>query len=360
MKVVITAGGTGGHIFPALAVIDKIKKKEPNTEFLYIGTNDRMEKDIIPSYQIPYLGVDMMGLNRHNPFKNIKVLNTYIKACHKVKKALLDFKPDVVIGFGGYITAPVIYTASKLNIKTIIHEQNGIPGVSNKFLSRYADLVLVSFKESIKYFSKANVIYTGNPRGEQIKEVKKIKKETLGFKSNQPLIIIVMGSLGSMTMTNKLKEIIPSFKNKSYQVLLITGKNYYEEYHDVKIPNNVKLLPFYKDLIAIMKDATLMVTRSGASTIAELTSVLLPSIMVPSPYVTNNHQYVNAKALTDDNGAVMLLEKDFSKETLIPLIDSLINNEQKLKEMKNALKARKVDDSATKIYEEIKKIVRDE
>ena len=360
MKVVITAGGTGGHIFPALAVIDKLKEKDKNVKILYIGTTDRMEKDIIPKTGIPYVGIEMKGLNRKNVFKNIEVMKTYFRACKKAKNELAKFKPDVVIGFGGYISAPVIYSASKLKIKTIIHEQNSIPGVSNKFLSRYVDRVLVSFKESIKDFPKDKTIYTGNPRSEQIKDVKKISKTSLGFNKDLPLVIIVMGSLGSLTMTKKLKEIMPLFKNKSYQVLLITGKNYYDDYKDIKLSKNVKIVPFLDNLIGYMKDASLIVTRSGASTIAEITSIGLPAIMVPSPYVTNNHQYINAKSLENDGACLILKEEDFNKDNLISLVDKLINNKDKLNSMHEALLKRSVTDSATHIYEEIIKLVRDE
>lgn len=360
MKVVITAGGTGGHIFPALALISKLKEKDKNVEILYIGTTNRMEKDIIPKEGIPYIGIEMKGLNRKNIFKNIDVMKTYLKAVSKAKAELTKFKPDIVIGFGGYISAPVIYAAHKLKIKTIIHEQNSIPGVSNKFLSRYVDKVLVSFKESIKDFPNDKTIYTGNPRSEQIKDIEKIDKTTLGFKKDKALIIIVMGSLGSLTMTKKLKETLPLFKNKDYQVLLITGKDYYDEYKDIKLSSNVKLVPFYNNLLGLMKDADLIVTRSGASTIAEITSIGLPAIMVPSPYVTNNHQYVNAKSLEDDGACIILKEEDFDKNSLVDLLDKTINDKKKLNSMRSALLKRGVTDSATRIYEEIIKLVRDE
>lgn len=360
MKVVITAGGTGGHIFPALALISKLKEKEKDVDILYIGTTNRMEKDIIPKEGIPYIGIEMKGLNRKNIFKNIDVMKTYLKAVSKAKAELTKFKPDIVIGFGGYISAPVIYAAHKLKIKTIIHEQNSIPGVSNKFLSRYVDKVLVSFKESIKDFPNDKTIYTGNPRSEQIKDIEKIDKTTLGFKKDKALIIIVMGSLGSLTMTKKLKETLPLFKNKDYQVLLITGKDYYDDYKDIKLSSNVKIVPFYNNLIGLMKDADLIVTRSGASTIAELTSIGLPAIMVPSPYVTNNHQYVNAKSLEDDGACIILKEEDFDKNSLVDLLDKAINDKKKLNSMRSALLKRGVTDSATRIYEEIIKLVRDE
>lgn len=360
MKVVITAGGTGGHIFPALALISKLKEKDKDVEILYIGTTDRMEKDIIPKEGIPYIGIEMKGLNRKNIFKNIDVMKTYFRAVKKAKNELVKFKPDVVIGFGGYISAPVIYSASKLNIKTIIHEQNSIPGVSNKFLSRYVDKVLVSFKESIKDFPKDKTVYTGNPRSEQIKDIEKISKTTLGFKKDKALVIIVMGSLGSLTMTKKLKETLPLFKNKDYQVLLITGKNYYDDYKDIKLSNNVKLVPFVDNLLGLMKDTDLIVTRSGASTIAEITSIGLPAIMVPSPYVTNNHQYVNAKSLEDDGACIILEEQYFNKDSLVNLLDKTLNDKEKLKSMKESLLKRGVKNSSSRIYEEILKLVRDE
>lgn len=360
MKVVITAGGTGGHIFPALALISKLKEKDKDVEVLYIGTTNRMEKDIIPKEGIPYIGIEMKGLNRKNIFKNVGVMKTYFKAVNKAKVEITKFKPDVVIGFGGYISAPVIYAASKLKIKTIIHEQNSIPGVSNKFLSRYVDKVLVSFKENIKDFPSSKTIYTGNPRSEQIKDIKKVSKTELGFKKDKDLVIIVMGSLGSLTMTKKLKEIIPIFRNKDYQVLLITGKDYYDDYKDIKISSNVKLVPFIDNLIGLMKDADLIITRSGASTIAEITSIGLPAIMVPSPYVTNNHQYINAKSLEDDGACIILKEEDFNKSSLINLLDKTINDKDKLKKMREALLKRAVLDSATRVYEETIKLVRDE
>ena len=319
MKIAITAGGTGGHIFPALAIINKIKSHDKNSKFLYFGTTDRMEKDIIPEKGIPYIGIQMKGLNRKNILKNITVLKIYLAAIKKAEVELKKFKPDIVIGVGGYITAPVLVAANHLGIKTIIHEQNSIPGVSNKLLSRFVNKICVSFKESETYFPKKKTIYTGNPRSEEILAMEKGKREDFGFNHKSKFIILVMGSLGSLTMTKKMKELIPSFKDKDYQVLVVTGKGYYDDYKDVKTPNNVKIVPFYD--AKYMKDADLIITRSGASTIAEVTALLLPSIMIPSPYVTHNHQYKNAKALEDKKACKILEEKDFCKENLLSLID---------------------------------------
>lgn len=357
MKIAITAGGTGGHIFPALAIINKIKSHDKNSKFLYFGTTDRMEKDIIPEKGIPYIGIQMKGLNRKNILKNITVLKIYLAAIKKAEVELKKFKPDIVIGVGGYITAPVLVAANHLGIKTIIHEQNSIPGVSNKLLSRFVNKICVSFKESETYFPKKKTIYTGNPRSEEILAMEKGKREDFGFNHKSKFIILVMGSLGSLTMTKKMKELIPSFKDKDYQVLVVTGKGYYDDYKDVKTPNNVKIVPFYD--AKYMKDADLIITRSGASTIAEVTALLLPSIMIPSPYVTHNHQYKNAKALEDKKACKILEEKDFCKENLLSLIDDCFKKEV-YNEMRKNLKEFSCPNSAEAIYKEIMRLVRNE
>ena len=357
MKIAITAGGTGGHIFPALAIINKIKSHDKNSKFLYFGTTDRMEKDIIPEKGIPYIGIQMKGLNRKNILKNITVLKIYLAAIKKAEVELKKFKPDIVIGVGGYITAPVLVAADHLGIKTIIHEQNSIPGVSNKLLSHFVNKICVSFKESEAYFPKKKTIYTGNPRSEEILSMEKGKREDFGFNRKSKFIILVMGSLGSLTMTKKMKELIPSFKDKDYQVLVVTGKNYYDDYKDVKTPTNVKIVPFYD--AKYMKDADLIITRSGASTIAEVTALLLPSIMIPSPYVTHNHQYKNAKALEDKKACKILEEKDFCKENLLSLIDDCFKKEV-YNEMRKNLKEFSCPNSAEAIYKEIMRLVRNE
>ena len=357
MKIAITAGGTGGHIFPALAIINKIKSHDKNSKFLYFGTTDRMEKDIIPEKGIPYIGIQMKGLNRKNILKNITVLKIYLAAIKKAEVELKKFKPDIVIGVGGYITAPVLVAANHLGIKTIIHEQNSIPGVSNKLLSRFVNKICVSFKESETYFPKKKTIYTGNPRSEEILAMEKGKREDFGFNHKSKFIILVMGSLGSLTMTKKMKELIPSFKDKDYQVLVFTGNGYYDDYKDVKTPNNVKIVPFYD--AKYMKDADLIITRSGASTIAEVTALLLPSIMIPSPYVTHNHQYKNAKALEDKKACKILEEKDFCKENLLSLIDDCFKKEV-YNEMRKNLKEFSCPNSAEAIYKEIMGLVRNE
>lgn len=360
MRAVVVAGGTGGHIYPAIAIINKIKEKEKNSEFLYFGTTDRMEKDIIPKLGIPYVGLEMSGLDRKNIFNNFAVIKKYFNVVKVAKKELKKFNPDIVIGVGGYITAPVLYAAHSLNLKIVIHEQNSIAGLSNRFISRFADKVFISLPNSKKYFNEKKVVYTGNPRSEEIANVKKYSKTDLGFSASAKLVVIVMGSLGSNTMNKKIKELIPGFQNKSYQVLIITGKNYYEEFKSLDIPKNVKVVPFMDNLINLLKDTDLIISRAGASTIAEITSIGLPAILVPSPYVTGNHQYLNAKELEDAGACTIISEDDFSKKKIILEIDKLFDNLDVYSKMKENSKKLGINDSATRIYAEIKKLIGEE
>jgi len=359
MKVIVTAGGTGGHIYPALAIINKIKEKEPDSEFLYIGTTDRMEKDIVPKYNIPYLGIEMKGLNRKNPFKNFGVISKTLKNVKYLKKEIKKFNPDIVIGVAGYVTAPVIYAAKKCGYKTFIHEQNSIPGLSNKFLSKYADKIGISLEASREYFPKNKTIFTGNPRSEEVVCSKKVSKDKLGLdlNNNKQLVLIVMGSLGSTTMNMKLKETLPLFKDKDYEVVFVTGKAYYDEYKKVEVSSNVKIVAYLDNMIDVLNNTSLIVSRAGASSIAEITALGLPSILIPSPYVTHNHQYKNAKVL-EDNGACFIIEEDsFDSNILVNKIDEILNNEDLIKSLSNNTSKLGVKDSATKIYDILKNMI---
>lgn len=359
MKIIVSAGGTGGHIYPALAIINKLKERNKNCEVLYIGTTDRMESTLIPSLNIKYVGIPMKGLNRKNIFKNISVIKSFREGIKKSEEIMKEFKPDIVLGIGGYITAPVVLAAHNLKIKTFIHEQNSIPGLSNKILKRYATVIGVSLKESMKYFKGHNVIFTGNPRSEEASLAKPVNKSKYNLTESKKLVLFVMGSLGSLTITNIMKEIIPEFKNKDYEVLFVTGKNYLDSYKDINVPNNVKLVPNLTDILSVMKKTDLIITRAGASTIAEITAIGVPAIIIPSPYVTHNHQEKNAEVLSDNGSAIVIKEKDLNKDILLSNIDSLFSSKTKLSAMRKSSKSLGVIDSATKIAEIIEDIVKE-
>lgn len=344
MKIVISAGGTGGHIYPAISIINKIKEYDKSANILYIGTTDRMEHEIVPKLNIPYFGIEIKGLSK-NIKSSIKSIRLILKSIKIVKNKLKEFKPDLVIGVGGYVTFPVVYSAHKLGIKTLIHEQNSIPGKTNKTLIRFASKIAVSLPGSVKYFPKEKTVFTGNPRSSEIIKVKKVSKKELGFSENKKLVLIVMGSLGSMTINEELIKIVKDFSNKEYQVLLVTGNNYYDKFKDFKI-KNVKIVPFLENMLNVLKSCDLIITRAGASTIAEITAIGLPSILVPSPYVANNHQFYNAMELVNAKAALLLEEKDFNKDNLLKLIDKVLENNSLYKEMHlNSLKLGKTTSS---------------
>ena len=356
MRVIISAGGTGGHIYPALAIINKIKEKEPDSEFLYIGTHNRMEKDIVPSKGIPFKSIEMYGFSK-KIFKNFKTVKCLFKAFGECRKIIREFNPDIVIGVGGYVTVPVIVSAHKLGYKTFLHEQNALPGKSNKYLSKYCDLIGVSFESSLDKFPKDKAIFTGNPCSEDALKAPIVLKSTLGLSATKKLVLIVMGSLGAGRVSKYLEKELNYFKDKDYEVLFVTGKGSYEEVMKYSYPKNVKIIPFYEGLTSVMKKTDVMVSRAGASTLSEIIALEVPSVLIPSPYVANNHQYLNALDLVNKDAALMIEEKDLSDGVLVKKVDSLINDEIKIKEIKNNLRGMQIKDSASIIYDNLKRVI---
>lgn len=357
MRAIISAGGTGGHIYPALAIINKIKELEPNSEFLYIGTHNRMEKDIVPNHNIPFEQLEIYGFYRNKVWKNTKNIHYFLKGIKKAKKIIKEFKPDVVIGVGGYVTGPVIYAAHKLGIKTFIHEQNSVPGKANLFLSRYVDLIGVSFKSSIDAFPKEKTIFTGNPCSEDATKTLPMDKKQFGLHDHKKLVLIVMGSLGASKINEFLTTSMNYFNKKDYEVLFVTGKNDYEKINTKTFPNNVKVVPYIENMTRIMKKTDIMVSRAGASTLSEIIALSIPSILIPSPYVPNNHQYKNAKDLIDEGAAILLEEKDLKEDILVKTIDSIIYDDKKIFEMKKNLKKLDIPNSGEKIAKSIRKLI---
>ena len=358
MRVIISAGGTGGHIYPALAIINKIKEKEPDSEFLYIGTHNRMEKDIVPSKGIPFESIEMYGFNKKHLLKNFKTVKCLMQSFKKCRKLIKDFNPDIVIGVGGYVTVPVIVSAKKLGYKTFLHEQNSLPGKSNKYLAKYSDLIGVSFESSIKAFPEGKAVLTGNPCSEDALNVLPIDKKEFGLTSSKKLVLIVMGSLGAGRVSDYLMGELKRFKNKDYEVLFISGKSSYDKVKAEKYPDNVKILPFYEGLTKIMKRTDLMISRAGASTLSEIVALEVPSILIPSPFVANNHQYYNALDLVQKGAAEMIEEANLKDGVLVSMVDKLLLDGNKRIEMKKALKGMQIKGSADIIYNKIKELIR--
>lgn len=359
MRYIVSAGGTGGHIYPALSIIDKIKEEDKDAEILYIGTTDRMEKDIVPNMQIDYEGIKMNGLSK-NPKMMFNFVKNTLLGTAKCKKIMKKFKPDIVIGVGGYITVPVVLAARSLKVKVLLHEQNSIPGKSNLILSKYADSVCVSMESSRKYFKNKNVVLTGNPRGEEIQKFKKGDKNDYDLSLSKKLVLITMGSLGASTINKKIVDLLDEFKNKPYEVLLVTGKDNFDEIAKTKLPKNVKIVPYIEKMGEVLKFTDLIITRAGATIISEITSLGIPSILIPSPYVANNHQEINANDLGETGASVVIKETDFDGTYLFNEIDKILSDKEYYKKMMNAAKKMGITDSNTRIYNEIERLLNDE
>lgn len=358
MRVIITAGGTGGHIYPALAIINKIKEKEPDSKILYIGTHNRMEKDIVPNHGYDYIPLEIYGFSKTMIKRDLKNLFLIKKAYQRCLEIIKEFKPDVVIGVGGYVTFPVIMAAHKLKIKTFIHEQNSIPGKSNRILSKKVDLIGVSFADSMKYFAKEKTKLTGNPCSEKALDSKATSKTKYKLNHNKKSILIVQGSLGSGIINNKMKDFLSTIDNEKYEVLYVAGKDYYNEFSKNTFSKNVFVVPFIDNLSSLLKDIDLVVTRAGASTISELMALGVPAIFIPSPYVAGNHQYYNALSLEKANASLLIEEKDLNAKILKEKINMLLDDELLYKTYQSNLKKLSINNSSTYIYELIKELIR--
>lgn len=356
MRIILSAGGTGGHIYPALSVLEELKK-DKNNKYLYIGTKNRMENDLVPSLGIPYEGLEIYGLSKTDMIRNVKNVLCIKNAYKRCLQVMDEFKPDAVIAFGGYVTLPVCMAAKKKGVKVFLHEQNMLPGKTNIYLSKKADAVFVSFKEGTRKLKCKNIIYTGNPVSQRAYETKKANKETLELTKDKKLIIIVMGSLGSTSVNEKIVGFLRNFERKDTEIVFITGnKSYQDIKNNLIVPKSTKIIPFYDNLPSLMKAADLIISRAGASTIAEIMATKVPSILVPSPYVANNHQYYNALDLVNKKISILIEEKDLNEKTLTNAIDEIFE-ENTLKEIKSNLKQIKDISSSTLIVKNVKEII---
>ncbi|MED4401668.1 undecaprenyldiphospho-muramoylpentapeptide beta-N-acetylglucosaminyltransferase [Metabacillus fastidiosus] len=361
MKVVVSGGGTGGHIYPALALINEMKRNDENIEFLYIGTEKGLEKGIVERAGIPFQSIEITGFKRKLSLDNIKTVIRFLKGVNDSKKMLKQFKPDVVIGTGGYVCGPVVYAAAKLGIPSIVHEQNSLPGITNKFLAKYVDKVAICFSEAEKYFPTDKVILTGNPRASEVIGADGKKgKESLGLTNGKKSVLIFGGSRGARAINNAVLQIIPALKNKDYEVVYVTGevhyKNVMEKIEKMSSPPNIIIKPFIHNMPDVLAGIDLIVSRAGATSLAEITALGLPSILIPSPYVTANHQEVNARSLSDHDAAILLSEQALNGEVLLAQMDEILLNEQRLTQMAEASKKLGIPDAAKKLYDVMKHI----
>lgn len=363
-RVVLSGGGTGGHIYPALALLKEMQLKYPNLECLYIGSAKGLESTIVTNAGLPFESVEIQGLKRSLSIENIKAVWLMLTSTYKAKQILKAYQPDVVIGTGGYVCAPVLRAATQLGIPTLIHEQNSVAGITNKYLGRYVDIIATCFEEVTKDFAKVahKVRLTGNPRGQEVVQtpvVANYLEEQYGFCSDKPTVLVFGGSRGAPAINQAALAAIPAFANAAYQVIIATGQAHYEtlqsELQD--LPNNVKVVPYIENMPTLLRAIQLVVCRSGATTLTELTALGLPSILIPSPYVTANHQEHNALALVNRHAACMIRESELDSAILVEKINELLLSPTILAEMATSARTLGITDASTRIIEAIETII---
>ncbi|MBW4828905.1 MAG: undecaprenyldiphospho-muramoylpentapeptide beta-N-acetylglucosaminyltransferase [Clostridiaceae bacterium] len=353
MKFLITGGGTGGHIYPALAIANEIRDRYKDADILYVGTKKGMESELVPKEGFNFKTIRVKGFPRKISKEMFKTIKELFLGLNDAKKIIKEFQPDIVIGTGGYVCGPVVYIASKKKIPTIIHEQNAFPGITNKILSRYVDKIALSFEESKKYFKYPNKIsITGNPVRKSLFLVDKDSAyKKLNVDPAIPLILSFGGSGGQKKLNDSMFHVIKENANNSnIQILHITGKRFYEEFtkklkeENIVIKENIKILPYFFDMPEGLNVANLVVTSAGAITISEITALGIPSIIIPKSYTAENHQVYNAKALEKKGASLVILEEDLTGEKLNSSIKKLLENEEELNMMsKNSKKLGKIE-----------------
>ncbi len=362
MKLIFSGGGTGGHIYPAIALIKHLKKNGNNIEILYIGKIGAEEERICEKENIPFIGINVRYFYRRFTLKNILTVYEFIKAYYKVKQMIKKFKPDIIIGTGGYVCAPVVYAGYKKKIKTIIHEQNSIPGLTNKMLSRYADKIAISFPTSQSFFDETKTVITGNPRAQEVLNTEKVPKEQLGLQKNKKLILIFMGSQGAKYVNQTIIQALPLLtKDLKIEIVFVTGKLHYDniisEVKQFNLNKNVFIKAYVDNMPQYYLHADLIISRAGATTISEISAIGIPVILVPSPYVTNQHQKKNALDLVNIGGAIMIEEKDLNKEMLVKQIFDLVQDTYQLRLLRINNKKFGIPNSCDKFIELIKLLI---
>lgn len=363
LKVLLSGGGTGGHIFPAIAIADEIKKRFPDAEFLFIGANGKMEMEKVPQAGYKIEGIDIAGIDRGNMLSNLGLPFKILKSLSKSKRIIKNFAPDFAVGTGGFASGPALYEASKMGIPIFIQEQNAHAGVTNKILSKKAKAVFTAYPK-VEGFPAEKIKFLGNPIRENIvsgMQETSSAKEKLGLDKNKLTILSVGGSLGSRTLNNGWKENLDQLKEKGYQLIWQTGKLDYKELsNESRISNlesQIQLKEFIKDMETAYSAANVIVSRAGAIAISELAVAQKPVLLIPFPFAAEDHQTKNAMNLVEKNAAKMVKDSEM-QEKFWNTLSEICENENVRKEMSENLKYFAKPNAAKEIVDEIFKVIK--
>lgn len=364
MNIIVSGGGTGGHIYPAISLIEELKKRDENNKILYVGTKKGLESSIVPKLGIDFKTIHVRGIPRKINADSFKALKELFKGLKEANKILKDFKPDLVIGTGGYVSGPILYKATKTKAKVAFHEQNSFPGVTNRILSRYVDRYFVTFEESIKYFkNQEKAVVTGNPIRNRFTDIGKNKDaaiEQYKISENKKVVFIFGGSNGSEILNKATLDMVDKISNQDvFEVILATGKLNYDEFiqksgNDIR---NLHIYPYIDDIDKAYSVSDLIVTSSGAITLAELSFLGKASILVPKAYTTENHQEHNARAFEKIGASKVILEKDVNANTLFDQINEILSDDKLLQELSENSKKMSYPTACKDIVDELYRLV---
>ncbi len=359
IKVIISGGGTGGHIYPAVAIAQEIQLQYPNADILFVGAKDKMEMEKVPKAGYKIEGLWISGLQRKVTISNllfpIKLISSIITS-HKI---INTFKPDIAIGVGGFASGPLLYAAAQRKIPTMIHEQNSYAGITNKWLSKKANKICVAYDGMEKFFEQNKIVKTGNPIRTDILDLSNKKEkgyQHFNFDKDKKTILIIGGSLGARTINNSIKKDIHKIDQNQIQVLWQTGKNYFEELKSLNC-EAIKVTDFIYEMDLAYSIADVVISRAGASSISEIAVAKKPAILVPSPNVSEDHQTKNALALVNKQAAILVKDSD-SEEQLVDRVLELINNESLQNNLIKNLDPFAIRDSRKRILEVVKDLIK--
>ncbi len=363
LKIIISGGGTGGHIFPAISIANAIKSRWDNVEILFVGAIGRMEMDRVPSAGYKIVGLPVVGFDRKNLLKNFNVVFKLLKSMNHARKIISDFKPNIAIGVGGYASGPILRAAASKNIPTLIQEQNSYAGVTNKLLAKKASVICVAYDNMDRFFPKDKIVLTGNPtRHDLVISVENRSKgyEHFGLNPEVKTILMVGGSLGARTLNDSIINSFKKIESSNLQIIWQCGKYYFEEMktlqQDGVIPSNVFLFDFVSRMDYAYSIADLVISRAGAGSISEFSNLAKPVILVPSPNVSEDHQTQNALALVKHSAAIMIKDSE-AKQTLFDSAIGLINDSDKLERLSLNISKLAQPDSANRIVDEVEKLI---
>jgi UDP-N-acetylglucosamine--N-acetylmuramyl-(pentapeptide) pyrophosphoryl-undecaprenol N-acetylglucosamine transferase len=358
-KFILSGGGTGGHIYPAIAIANELKSRFPDADILFVGAKDKMEMQKVPQAGYPIQGLWIAGLQRRltldNAFFPVKLLSSLLKSRQIIKQ----FQPDVVIGTGGFASGPLLQMANSAGIPTVIQEQNSYPGITNKLLSKKANAICVAYEKLERFFPKEKIVLTGNPVRQDLIEVQSKRAEGLTYYNldpNKKTILILGGSLGARRINQLIEKELEFFASQNVQLLWQCGKFYLEEYQKFNSAN-VQVMAFVERMDLVYAAADIVISRAGASSVSELCIVGKPVIFIPSPNVAEDHQTKNAQSIVDKNGAILIKEKELDS-AFESTFSNLITNENKQNELSQNIKKLALPNATKAIVEEILKLIK--